>query len=135
MIFVPDASAVLGALFPDEHRPGSNVILDLLEGAEPVAPTIWPAEVANGLLKGFRRGRLDEAQLLSGLDALSKISVELVEFDGREINEHVMPLAHAHRLTVYDALYLRLACFRRAPLASGDGALRRAAKGEGVKLL
>jgi predicted nucleic acid-binding protein len=41
-------------------------------------------------------------------------------------------LATKHNLSFYDALYLELACRRRAPLATFDGRLMEAARSEGV---
>jgi len=44
------------------------------------------------------------------------------------------PLSVRHELTLYDALYLELALRLNLPLATFDGALRRAAEAEGVRL-
>ena len=52
-----------------------------------------------------------------------------------EVNwDELMRLARKHRLTAYDASYLELAIRSRAPVATLDGALQRAAANEGVAL-
>ena len=48
---------------------------------------------------------------------------------------HILPLAHAHRLTSYDAAYLDLAQRQRVPLATLDADLRAAASTVQVELL
>jgi len=56
--FVLDASVTLAWCFPDEGSKHTEAILDLLaDGAEAIAPPIWPLEVANALLVGERRKR------------------------------------------------------------------------------
>jgi predicted nucleic acid-binding protein len=47
----------------------------------------------------------------------------------------VLRLARAHRLSVYDAVYLDLAMDRGLALATRDVALRKAARAEGVSLI
>jgi predicted nucleic acid-binding protein len=46
-----------------------------------------------------------------------------------------MRLARAHRLTMYDAIYLDLAIRFAAPLATRDKALRQVASETGVALI
>ena len=47
----------------------------------------------------------------------------------------VLRLSRVHGLSVYDAAYLALAQREDLPLATLDGALRTAARGEGVELV
>jgi predicted nucleic acid-binding protein len=46
----------------------------------------------------------------------------------------VLPLAREHQLSAYDAAYLDLAIREGAVLATLDGAMRKAARKEGVPL-
>jgi predicted nucleic acid-binding protein len=130
LILVPDASSVLAAIFPDEQ--GSPEVLDALHHGSVVAPSIWPAEVANSILIGVRRKRLSFGEAVSALRMLSPLEVELVTRTVPEITDSILPLAHKHALTIYDALYLDLARSRSARLFSIDQALCRAARQEGV---
>ena len=47
----------------------------------------------------------------------------------------LLHLMRTHRLTADDATYLELALRRGLPLATNDGALRRAAQASGVELV
>ena len=59
--FVIDTSVVMSWCFKDETNRYADGILDLLEGATALAPSIWPLEVGNVLLVAERRKRLSEA--------------------------------------------------------------------------
>jgi hypothetical protein len=60
--FVVDASMTLAWCFSDESTAFTESVLDLLaNGAEAIAPAIWPFEVANALLMGERRKRVTPA--------------------------------------------------------------------------
>jgi predicted nucleic acid-binding protein len=130
---VADASSILAAIFPDEQ--GDPEILTLFREMDALAPSIWPAEVANALLVGVRRNRIDLQEAVSALRMLGRLKVELVIRNFSDMAEQIIPLAHQHGLTVYDALYLEAARSAGAVLASNDGALRRAARTDGVALL
>ncbi len=49
--------------------------------------------------------------------------------------ENVLPLAVRHAISSYDAAYLELALRKRAPLATLDAGLARAARDAGVALI
>jgi predicted nucleic acid-binding protein len=96
-----------------------------------LAPAHFPAEIANGLLRG--RG-------LAGTDAAARL--ERVLASGIEIADRgpaglreAVALAERHELTVYDALYLQLALDTDAELATLDAHLRKAAQAEDVALV
>lgn len=99
-----------------------------------LVPAIWALEVANGLLMGKRRGRLNEAAverfatLFIGLPL--KVDCGSME-QGLRV---VLPLAARLGLTVYDAAYLELAMRLGIPLATRDRQLAAAAQGCGVSL-
>ncbi len=132
--FVVDASAVLAAVFPDETDEGRPDTLTLLQSGEAVAPSLWPAEVANGLFQAIPRQRMAWAGARIALSNLSVVKVELVSFDVRDMQGAILPLAQRHSLTAYDSLYLHLALSHEISLRSNDSALRRAAQKEGVSL-
>lgn len=133
MIFVPDASSVLASIFPDE-RGGQNVF-DLFREARVVAPSIWPAELANALLVGVRRKRLDGTEALAALALIGRFEIELVTESVSDFARSIYPLAHKHGLTAYDALYLHVALSRNATLVSFHAALLSAARQEGVEVV
>lgn len=93
-----------------------------------LAPSHFPAEVANALLRGAQLPAMDAAARLERLDAA-----------GIETADRALPgllgaveLADRHRLTVYDALYLDLALDVEAGIATLDRDLATAAAAEGV---
>lgn len=133
MAIVLDASMMLGWYFEDEDAP--EELMKKLSRNEALVPTHWAAEVANGILVGERRGRTTVGQMAELHALLSNFEIEV---DG-EGNEHaigrILPLARAHRLSVYDALYLELAQRRGEPLATLDRELAAAARSVGVEVL
>jgi predicted nucleic acid-binding protein len=89
----------------------------------------WP-ETANALLVR-RRLPIDAVRLR--LASIAAAGLERVPTTTRRLDEAV-GLAHANRLSVYDALYLQVAIETDASLATHDKALARAADAEGVVL-
>ncbi len=71
--FVLDCSVTMSWCFEDETDAYADSVQDALTSVRAVVPTIWPLEVANALIVGERRKRLDEARstrffaMLSGL--------------------------------------------------------------------
>ena len=133
---VLDASVTLAWCFPEEKTTYAESVLDLLaNGAEGVAPAIWPFEVANALLAGEKRQRVTVAQVTSILRRIADlpISVDPAQID--HVFQQVLPLARQTQLTEYDAAYLELALRLGLPLASLDVQLQRAAKVVGIPLL
>lgn len=131
--FVVDASMTLAWCFSDESTAFTESVLDLLaNGAEAIAPAIWPFEVANALLMGERRKRVTPAQVSSVLQRIADlpISVEPIRVD-RAFGP-VLLLARNEQLTEYDAAYLELALRDGSPLATIDERLRKAARRAGI---
>lgn len=97
-----------------------------------LAPPHFPAEVANGLLRGTSIKSAD--RVIELVRELYQTGFEIADRGLRGI-EAAIRLAAAHNLTVYDAAYLDLAIDVDAELASDDRKLRAAAVAEGVPLL
>jgi predicted nucleic acid-binding protein len=92
------------------------------------APVGFPLEVANGLLVGQRRGT---AEVRAHLRSMAALEIELSDLSAERIGECITLAAH-HGLTLYDAAYLHLAIELEAELVTGDKALARAARAEGL---
>jgi predicted nucleic acid-binding protein len=134
MALVLDASIMLNWYFEDEGEEVESLIMDLSR-KNAVVPAHWAAEVANGVLIGERRGRSMPGQV-AGLHALlDNFQIEVDAEGNEEALGRILPLARAHRLTVYDALYLELAERRGLPLATLDGELAAAARSVGIEVL
>jgi predicted nucleic acid-binding protein len=131
MAVVVDASVILNWYFEDEDDAGTR-ILRHVAGRTVLVPAHWEAEVANGILVAERRGRTSAAQIGHLFSLLDALDLE-VDCDGAlAVFDRVLPLARAHRLTIYDALYLELAERRGLPLATLDAALAQAAASVGL---
>ena len=133
MAFVLDCSVALAWLFPDEATEATDRLRDSLIEAQAFAPVLWPIEVANVLLVATRRGRLtsDEwEQIYANLEALP---IEIDPVSTSRVWGKALQLAHAHRLSVDDAMYLELALRMRLPLATLDRALGEAGRMEGLQ--
>lgn len=134
MALVLDASIMLNWYFEDEGEDADELIMDLSQ-TDAVVPAHWAAEVANGILVGERRGRSTPAQVAGLYALLGNMRIELDGEGNEKALELILPLARAHKLTAYDALYLELAERRGLPLATLDVDLAAAARSVGVEVL
>lgn len=135
MPFVLDASMALAWHFDDESDPRADAISERSTIEAVIVPAHWFAEMANGLLAGERRRRTAPDRVTAFLRRLDTLDLEIDGIESAEIFEHLLPLARAHRLTVYEALYLELAERRGLALATLDGELAAAARSVGVAVL
>lgn len=135
MSFVVDASMALAWHFEDEAGPGPSAIFLRAVDESLVVPSHWFKEIANAALMGERRGRATPAQTASFAKRLGELDVIIDDDGAADVFERILPLARAHRLTVYDTLYLELAERLGLPLATLDEELVTAAAKIGVETL
>ncbi|MBV8686864.1 MAG: type II toxin-antitoxin system VapC family toxin [Alphaproteobacteria bacterium] len=135
MPFVPDASVVLAWHFRDEQSPLAEAVATRSYSDLAVVPPHWPLDVGNALLRGERRACSSAEDVSRFVERLAALDVEIDPLSADEVYSVLLPLARAHRLSVYDAAYLELAGRRGLPLATLDEALVRAAQAAGVELL
>ncbi len=132
-MIVADSSAILALIAPDEIAP-REVEAAIL--ANPLTvPAHWAGEVANALWMMQRRKRIEAGELDEVVGRLVRLVVEQDVQPTEHWLQKVLPLATEHKLTVYDAAYLELAKRRRLPLATLDGALRKAARSARIELV
>ena len=132
---VLDVSIALTWCFEDEMTPASMDLLTAISSLDLVVPALWHSELANVLVAGERRQRIDEPAIDAFLGLLRDLLIETDQpRQGFEIGS-VIAVARRHGLTAYDAAYLELALRRGIPLATYDAALRCAATEAGVALL
>jgi predicted nucleic acid-binding protein len=131
---VVDASIALAWCFPDETSDYADRVLVSLEGKTILVPAIWGLEIANAVLVGERRKRLNLSEIRQFTALLESLSlVQDVRLVANYVND-VIPLARKHGLSAYDAAYLELSIRHNAPLATLDAKLRKAAKVTGAKI-
>lgn len=133
--FVLDCSVALTWCFADEATPATMAIQERLYADSAAVPSLWPLEVANGLLMAMRRGRLSAAGRDSFTAFFGRLPIAVDDETSRRALLDIAGLAEAQRLTVYDASYLELARRLALPLASLDRDLNRAAKALSVPTL
>lgn len=129
---VVDASIALAWCFPDETSDYADAVLVALEGQTMLVPSVWSLEIANAVLVGERRKRLNQPEIKQFMTLLESLS--FVQ-DTRPAAKHVsdvLPIARTHSISAYDAAYLELSIRHSAPLATLDEKLQKAAQGAGV---
>jgi len=135
MGFVLDASIALSWCFADEANPLSNALLEKLETEIAYVPELWPLELGNILVSAARKKRITYAKIAEFLALLENTNIQIdKETSGRAFHE-ILALAHAEKLTTYDAAYLELAMRLGLPLASKDNQLCDTAARLGLKVL
>lgn len=132
MNLVLDASVALAWCFEDEGGDYAVEVLAALRAREAAVASIWPLEVANGLLTAERRARIEPAAARQFAGLLLSLPIVIDPVARRRAFEAVLLLARRHELTSYDAAYLELAIRLGVPLASLDRKLAAAAAAEGA---
>lgn len=132
---VVDCSVTMGWCFEDEQDAYSEVILEGLGPSGAVVPSVWAFEVANTLLVGERRRRLDKLDASKILAFLGSLPITIDEGSTRRALTSILALAREQNLSAYDAAYLELAMQEGLPLATRDLALKKAAASLGVPVV
>jgi predicted nucleic acid-binding protein len=131
---VVDASTALAWCFPDETSDYADGVLVSLERKTMLVPAVWGLEIANAVLAGERKKRLNQPEIQRFITLLESLSlVQDVQPVGQHVS-NVLPLARQYGLSAYDAAYLELSIRHGAPLATLDGKLQKAAQKTGVKI-
>ena len=117
---VVDSSLVCAVLFDEPEREQAQ---ERLSRKQLFAPTLLNHEVVNVALKKFRRGMPAESVEL----ALADYAEQAIEFFDTDLMGQ-FALARQYQLSAYDAAYLWLAAELKAPLATYDAKLGKAAQ-------
>lgn len=130
--FVIDASTVLSWCFEDEGGPEADLWIDKVAAEGAAVPSLWPLELANGLVMGERRGRIKPAESAGFVAMIEDLPIVTDPSTGARALGATMAIAREHGLTAYDAAYLELAMRLGLPLATGDRRLGAAARRAGI---
>ena len=134
--FVIDASATLPWCFDDEATAYTEGLLNrCAAGEEVMVASIWPLEIANGLLSAQRRGRVTAERVEQFLAQILRFRIHVEPCMTQQAVREVRQVAQTYQLTAYDAAYLALALRFQLPLATMDEALITAAHTAGIRLL
>ena len=131
---VLDASVALAWCFPDESSSLAESLLAQMDGLRLLVPSVWALEIANAMAMGERNQRLPSDAAAAFLEQLHRLPIEEEPMVPVQLIRAVLPLAHVHALTAYDAAYLELSLRRKLPLATLDRRLSTAAAAAGVAL-
>jgi predicted nucleic acid-binding protein len=134
-MFVLDSSMTMAWAFRDETTPGTLDILELATSEACWAPGVWPLEVCNAVISAQRRGRFTSDDVPLFLDLVGRLGVSVEGLTLQHAVEDVLPLAVRQTISSYDAAYLDLALRKKAPLATLDAGLARAARASGVDVI
>lgn len=132
--FVLDNSVTMTWCFPDESNNYAEDVLKSLPHSVASVPSLWPLEVANILLVGERRRRINQADSTAFVRLLQGLPIQIDSSTCDQAMTSSLDLARAHGLSVYDATYLELSLRRGIPIATLDHKLRTTATSLGVHL-
>ena len=131
---IVDASVAAPLFLADEQGDQSDELMSVLTDGRAIVPQHWRLEIANLGRKAVRRERITRQEMHEGIALLSTWPVQVDRFTDDWAWSRTLDIASDNDLTSYDAAYLELAKRTGLELATADGALRRAAEREGVKL-
>ena len=120
--------------FDDETNSYAEAVLDSLESATAIVPSIWPLEIGNVLLVAERKNRLSAAASERFIALLSELPIIAEPEPPERMLREIFALARKHQLSTYDASYLDLAIRRQIPIATLDAKLRTAAAQTDIRL-
>src|SRR4051812_32322901 len=106
---VLDGSITLAWIFEDESNAIADAVQETVVASGAIVPSLWPLEIANGLVVGERRRRITEEKAARTLVLLGALRIVVdTETSARAFRE-IRDLARALNLSAYDASYLELA--------------------------
>jgi predicted nucleic acid-binding protein len=121
---VVDASVAAKWILPE---PDSAIAVALREQeSELIAPSLIAAEIGNAVWKAARRGNIQPAEAVAGIQAALIWFESLIPIE--ELRVQALTLALELRHPIYDCFYLALAARERCPLITSDTRLIAAAK-------
>jgi len=134
--FVLDNSVCMRWLFVDaDVEYASSVLRRMESGSVALVPSLWPLEAGTVLCRAEARKLVTSDRSDRFLGLLRDLAIEIDPMTATSALDQTLSLARAFSLSTYDAAYLELAMRSRLPLATLDGALRKAAGRCEVKLV
>lgn len=127
--FVLDCSVTMAWCFADEATRETEELLDsLVSERRAHTPSIWPFEVANVLLVGERRDRINQRDASRFLTRLWALPITIEPEITLPIAQSIINLGRVHQISAYDAAYLELALRNGLPFATLDNTLKKIAE-------
>lgn len=130
MTLVVDASVAAKWILPEADSAAAAALRE--QETELVAPSLIAAEIGNAVWKAARRGNIQRAEAIAGIQA-ALIWFESL-FPIEELRVHALTLALDLGHPLYDCFYLALAARQNAPLVTADEKMFAAARKAKIKV-
>lgn len=134
-MIVIDASLTVAIILREDNVADPDLVYDTLRGETITVPAHWPAEIANALWVNYRRGRISIGKLGEAVDYLLAFEPQVDPAPSLHTVPGLVQFAEKEKLTVYDAIYVRLALAHEAILATIDTDMRKCARQLQIPLL
>ena len=133
---IVDASVTAAWLLDDEVSATADWVLEQMQaGATVAAPSLWLLEVTSAVYNAERRKRINRRHRDAALKRIEQMPIALFAPPTLIDFATICRYADKHRLTPYDAEYLRIAKEQGMVLASLDKNLLAAAAREKVSVV
>jgi predicted nucleic acid-binding protein len=128
MELVSDASVFLAVALNELDR---KWVIERTSGCKIVAPEVLPYEIGNALIASWKRGRINEREILKAFDLSQRISVRLVSVRVHD----ALKMASQFNIYAYDAYYLQCCIENKISLISLDERMCHVAGVLGIKVM
>jgi len=113
------------------NEPEKDLIIQLTEGCELVAPEVLPFEIGNALTAMMKKSVLQADEVASSWEIVQHIPVDLRHIDIKS----ALKIATKFNIYAYDAYFLECAGSLRSPLLTLDRGMKRIAREIGITIL
>lgn len=113
------------------NEPEKDLIIQLTEGCELVAPEVLPFEIGNALTVMMKKNVLQADEVASSWEIVQHIPVDLRHIDIKS----ALKIATKFNIYAYDAYFLECAGSLRSPLLTLDRGMKRIAREIGITIL
>ncbi|HNR88528.1 MAG TPA: type II toxin-antitoxin system VapC family toxin [Spirochaetota bacterium] len=135
MNYVVDCSFTSALFLPDESSDAvRNFFLKLRTQDVLHTPFLWWYETNNVLNISLKRKRLNQADIVTILNLLDQLKLEIDYSIGIDFSKEIIRLTQSYNLSSYDAAYIELAMRKKAHLMSFDKEVIASAKSIGIEV-
>jgi len=113
------------------NEPEKDLIIQLTEGCELVAPEVLPFEIGNALTVMMKKSVLQADEVASSWEIVQHIPVDLRHIDIKS----ALKIATKFNIYAYDAYFLECAGSLRSPLLTLDRGMKMIAREIGITIL
>jgi len=104
----------------------AETVLKSLAEVDAIVPNLWHLEASNVLLGAEKRTEINPGDSEGFIIQLESLPIYVDPLTAHQAFSRIINIARTYKLSSYDASYLELAIREGVPLATLDGALRKA---------